>query len=303
MFLIGLFQVAVPLLFIVMVALTRQPDRLRWGLNVVAYGLAISFMWVSARWDIVSIYLRTLFAILYLIAAIIGYRRIQTPATSASKIQSALNIIVPLFLIVMMAGLNWRSLIGYAVPDHTLDLVSPLRHDRYYVGQGGSSPFINGHARVRPQNYALDIVGLNALGLRAAAFSDSSDLESYEIFGATIYSPCEGTVLTAVDRFTDLNPPQTDTQNLAGNHVLLDCSGVEVLLAHMKKDSVQVAVGDSVTTNTVLGQVGNTGNTSEPHLHIHAEQGGVRGDILNGEAVPITINGRYLVRGNIISDP
>jgi hypothetical protein len=46
--------------------------------------------------------------------------------------------------------------------------------------------------------------------------------------------------------------------------------------------------------------VGNTGNTSEPHLHIHVEKGGETNTILNGIAVPFTINNQYLVRGDII---
>ena len=61
-------------------------------------------------------------------------------------------------------------------------------------------------------------------------------------------------------------------------------------------------VGDSVTTKTTLGKVGNTGNTSEPHLHIHAERGGEPGVILDGVAVPFTIAGQFLTRGDVISD-
>jgi hypothetical protein len=303
MLLISLFQIIVPLFFIAIIILTRQPDRLQWGLSALAYGIAIGFMWLSARWDIVSIYWRILFPSLYLVAVIISYRRIQIPEKPPSKIQYLFSLFMMLFVIVLMSGLSWRVLLGYAVPDNTLELVSPLRDGRYIVGQGGGSPFINGHFHVRPQSYALDILGLNSLGLSADAFSDGSVLENYAIFGVTVYSPCAGTVLTAVDQFADLTPPNTDTQNLAGNHILLACGDAEVLLAHLKQGSVQVAASDTVTTDTVLAQVGNTGNTSEPHLHIHAEQGGLPGLILNGEAVPITINGRFLVRGNILTQP
>jgi hypothetical protein len=303
MLLISLFQVIVPLFFITIILLTRQPDRLQWGLSVLAYGLAIGFMWLSARWEIVSIYWRTLFPVLYLIAVIISYRRIQTPQKPPGKIQYYLGILVALFLIVFMAGLSWQTLRGYTVPSNAFDLASPLRDGRYIIGQGGGSPFINAHFHVRPQTYALDILELNALGLRANAFRDASVLENYAIFGATVYSPCAGTVLTTVDQFPDLAPPNTDIQNLAGNHILLACGDVEILLAHLQQSSVRVVAGDTVTTDTILGQVGNTGNTSEPHLHIHAERGDTPGQILNGEAVPITINSRFLMRGNIITQP
>jgi murein DD-endopeptidase MepM/ murein hydrolase activator NlpD len=138
--------------------------------------------------------------------------------------------------------------------------------------------------------------------MRADIFGDRSDLESYSIFGAELYSPCTGRIAVAMDDYEDLVPPATDPEHPAGNHVLVECEGVEVLLAHLKRGSVTVEVGDSVTVETVLGQVGNTGNTSEPHLHIHAEQGGEPGVILDGRAVPITIDGRFLVRGDIIAE-
>ena len=71
-------------------------------------------------------------------------------------------------------------------------------------------------------------------------------------------------------------------------------------MVFFKKGSIKVEVGDIVTTNTILGQVGNTGNTSEPHLHIHVEKGGQPNTILNGKAVPFTINKQFLVRGDVL---
>lgn len=302
MWIIGLFQVLVPLLLIGVLAIHRKPNRLMWMLNTVAFGMVIGFMWVSARWDISSIYLRTLFPILFLVAGMISYRRIRAPKSRLSKMQTLMGIVANGLLIVLMAGFNWFSFQGYSVPDGTVDLSSPLRGARYVVLHGGASPFTNGHFRVRPQNYALDILGLNVLGMRADIFGDRSDLESYSIFGAELYSPCTGSIAVAMDDYEDLIPPATDPEHPAGNHVLVECEGVEVLLAHMKQGSLRVEVGDSVTVETVLGQVGNTGNSSEPHLHIHAEQGGEPGVILDGKAVPITIDGRFLVRGDIIAE-
>ncbi|MGE7916039.1 M23 family metallopeptidase [Lysinibacillus xylanilyticus] len=53
-----------------------------------------------------------------------------------------------------------------------------------------------------------------------------------------------------------------------------------------------VEKGEKVTTGQILGKVGNSGNTSEPHLHIHAEK--------NGKGVPITFNDRFLVRNSLV---
>jgi murein DD-endopeptidase MepM/ murein hydrolase activator NlpD len=98
---------------------------------------------------------------------------------------------------------------------------------------------------------------------------------------------------------TDHIPPARDTEKPAGNYVLIECGDIEVLLAHMQQGSVTVAVNDQVSTGEPLGKVGNSGNTTEPHLHIHAERDGEPGVILDGQAVPITIAGRYLVRNSV----
>jgi hypothetical protein len=251
-------------------------------------------------WDVTSVYYRQAIPWLFLIAIFVGYRRIGTPVNPLPKWQRIMNTVINLVLIVFFGVLSGFALKGYPPPDGSIALVSPLRDGAFVVGHGGSSPFINGHAKVRPQNHALDILGLNAWGSRFKLFGDMTDFENYAIFSSPLYAPCAGEVLIAVDGLEDLVPPATDRENLAGNHVVIGCFGAEVVLAHMQKGSVAVSVGDVVDTDTLLGRVGNSGNTSEPHLHIHAERGGEAGQILNGEAVPITIDGRYLVRGDII---
>jgi murein DD-endopeptidase MepM/ murein hydrolase activator NlpD len=77
-----------------------------------------------------------------------------------------------------------------------------------------------------------------------------------------------------------------------------------VILAHLKEGSLQVEVGDEVRPGMELGQIGNSGNTSEPHLHIHA----VRGEVLDldellfhGEGVPIVFEGRFLRRNDRVA--
>lgn len=302
MFLIGLFQLAMSLLLISLIAFQRQPRKWIFILNTLAFCVAVLFLWVSGRWDIVTLYFRAAIPVLLLAAIFFGYRRIDQSKPAPGKLALGFLVLTNLFVLVLMGGMNWKTLEGYVQPEGAINLESPLRDGHFVVLHGGFSPFINGHYHVRPQNHALDILGLNSWGMRAKAFGDGNDLEVYVIYGATLYSPCDGTVVVAVDGFKDQIPPQTDTENLAGNHVMIECEGIEVILAHMKNGSVRVSAGDQVTTETILGQVGNTGNTSEPHLHIHAETGGEPGVILDGRAVPITIDGRYLVRGNVLKN-
>ena len=94
--------------------------------------------------------------------------------------------------------------------------------------------------------------------------------------------------------------PVPDRQPIEGNHVLLNCENFLLLLAHFRPGSVLVQVGDHVAVGDQLGLVGNSGNTTEPHLHISAQFAGTPEEPLSGEPLPLAINGRYVVRNSLI---
>lgn len=100
---------------------------------------------------------------------------------------------------------------------------------------------------------------------------------------------------SAVDALPDLVPPKTDTQHTAGNHVVIEHQAVKILLAHMHNGSVLANVGDRLLQGQPLGKVGNSGNTSEPHLHIHAERGGL--------GIPILFEEKFLVCNSLVVAP
>ena len=89
-----------------------------------------------------------------------------------------------------------------------------------------------------------------------------------------------------------------DRANLAGNHVALECGEVHVVMAHLKTGSVQVGQGDEVVVGQPLAEIGNSGGTGEPHLHLHVQRPGPPGLPLGGDPVPARIGGRFLVRGD-----
>jgi len=83
----------------------------------------------------------------------------------------------------------------------------------------------------------------------------------------------------------------------------VDRVGITLLLAQLRPGSVVAAFGDRVRRGTRLGRVGNSGNSTEPHLHIHAVRGretDPRAVIGTSEAVPLTFNGRFLTRNTVI---
>jgi hypothetical protein len=152
----------------------------------------------------------------------------------------------------------------------------------------------------RGQSYGVDLVKTDTLGLRAGGLLPT-DPARYAIYADRVHAPCSGVVVQAQDGFPDMAPPQPDRTRMAGNHVLLNCDGVHVLLAHLRAGSVRVRSLESIASGSVVGLVGNSGNSNEPHLHIHAQRPAQRMDEpLSGDPLPIRFAGRYLVRNDRI---
>lgn len=84
---------------------------------------------------------------------------------------------------------------------------------------------------------------------------------------------------------------------LAGNHVLVQGDHAVIALCHLQQGSVRVAPGDHVRAGDVLGACGNSGNSTEPHLHVQAID---RAEIEHAHAVPITFSGRLPRNGEIV---
>lgn len=187
----------------------------------------------------------------------------------------------------------------------------PLEPGRYRVVHGGSRPLINRHllvcdpsrplhAAYRGQAYAMDIVATGRWGLPGrGARPQPRDPRAHAIFGgARVRAPCTGRVVQARGDRPDMPVPQPDRSLLEGNHVLLDCGGgVWLLLAHLAQGSVGVAAGERVVRGAPVGRVGNSGNSTLPHLHLHAQRPGTADRPLSGGPLWLAIDGRLPVRG------
>jgi hypothetical protein len=211
--------------------------------------------------------------------------------TSPSEVILSTGLGTILFVLCVMA------LIGRRAPAAAHDLAFPLRGGTFIVGQGGASRIVNHHYGHASQRYALDLLMLNGAGVRARGFYPGA-LERYAAWGAEVVSPCDGVVAAAVDELPDLPPPRRDPAHPAGNHVAIESGDVTIYLAHLKHGSVAVRSGERVRSGQTIGRVGNSGNTTEPHLHIHAEKGVYPGRFSGQPAVPVTFGGRFLARND-----
>jgi Peptidase family M23 len=136
------------------------------------------------------------------------------------------------------------------------------------------------------QRFAIDWMQLDKDG--QMVHGDVTDVHNYTDYGAEILAVASGKVVSTMDGLEDQKPgtlpdPATiNLENVDGNHVVLDIGeGLFAFYAHMQKGSVLVKPGDKVTRGQVLGKLGNTGNTSGPHLHFQ----------VMGTASPLGSNG------------
>ncbi len=295
-------QIFLPAFFLGILCRSHFKSKLDWLLTVLVLGSILLFSLMTARWDWFSYYLRILLVPLFGIASYLAYRKITPASTSPTRSRQWTGLAVNGALLLVATWFNLAALRGYFYSDDAIHLASPLRTGLYYVGGGGSSPWLNAHTAdgASGNDFALDIVRLNVLGNRADGL-EPSDLTAYAIYGDTVHSPCTGTVRVAVDGLRDQIPPQKNNASPAGNHVVISCQGVKVVIAHLMTGSLTVKIGDPVNEGQVIGRVGNSGSTSQPHLHIHAAKGGSPTSILDGEGIPILLDDKFLTRNSLFS--
>ncbi|HEY8256501.1 MAG TPA: M23 family metallopeptidase [Gemmatimonadales bacterium] len=301
-------QLALPLGLLAWLTLGRPPSRLSWALRAILVALYLAIIAIAGLWLVLPWYTPRLFAAGLLVALVISGRRRLNPRQVIAASSGASGRLALTAGVVACAVLLAVVVRGSISAADTVDLSFPLSRGTYLVVNGGSSELLNAHLKTlsdqrfrawRGQSYGVDIEKVGALGFRASGILPHHPA-SYAIFGDPIHAPCTGRVLMAVDGVPEMPPPEMDRRHMAGNHVILVCDTVWVVLGHMRQGSLAVRAGDSAAVGDLLGQVGNTGNTGEPHLHIHAQRSGVFNAPLSGAPLWIRFGDIYPSRNTRI---
>lgn len=160
--------------------------------------------------------------------------------------------------------------------------------DTWYVFWGGPTRVQNYHVDAPDQRYAYDLIIVDDEG-RSYQGSGLRN-EQYYCWGRPILAPADATVAAAEDGVEDNLPLlQMNERQPSGNHVLLDFGHGEYgLFAHLRKGSVRVRPGQQVRVGELLGQCGNSGHSSEPHLHLHLQDGPT---LFRAHGLPVTFTG------------
>ncbi|MEV4278575.1 M23 family metallopeptidase [Actinoplanes xinjiangensis] len=189
-----------------------------------------------------------------------------------------------------------------------LNLSPPLRGDGFAVYGCCRPPFVHRLAVMNldggtfaAQRYAIDFVQTTD-GVHSHA-GDQARNESYFIFGEGVRAVADGKVLAVRDGVpanTPQKPPASRApENLTGNFVIQDLGGgAYALYAHLQKGTLRVRPGDRLTRGQELGLAGNSGNSTEPHLHFHVVDSPGLPLGVAGDSVPYTFD-HFRIRNRI----
>ena len=159
--------------------------------------------------------------------------------------------------------------------DCKVDYILPFQ-GKWTALNGGISKELSHSWGLVNQRYAYDFVIMDDEGKSFAG--DNKNVQSYFCYGKNMIAPADGTVVKVSSRHRDSRVTGKkvfcDTWDIRGNFVVIKHADKEFsLCAHLIPGSTTVCVGDQVKQGEVIGKCGNSGNTSEPHLHFQLQSG------------------------------
>jgi len=149
-----------------------------------------------------------------------------------------------------------------------------------------------------PERYAFDTIELND-ELTSMYEGDPKVNESYFNYGSTLYAVADGVVVRIQDGLPENHGDAQDVtfnslMEYAGNFLALDIGGGRyAYYCHCIPGSFLVAEGDSVKEGDPIARLGNSGNSTAPHLHFQISDGPV---IFSSKGIPIVLK-EYIKTG------
>lgn len=157
------------------------------------------------------------------------------------------------------------------VKKSTLPLGLPFR-GQWLVFWGGASLEVNQHVTHKSQRRAADLVVVDEAGKTHRG--DGKKNADYYAYGQEVVAVADGTVITAVDGVADNEPGAMNAYMAPGNMIIVrHDDALYSVYAHLVPGKLRVKVGAKVKRGTVLGLCGNSGNSSEAHLHFQLQDG------------------------------
>jgi murein DD-endopeptidase MepM/ murein hydrolase activator NlpD len=174
---------------------------------------------------------------------------------------------------------------------------APPRQGEWFTFWGGRNLARNYHMVAPAQTYAFDLLVVKD----GKSFSGpANEHASYYCWDEPVLAAADGVVTEAVDGLPDMPIGDISAKQAAGNHVIVRVGPEQhALVAHLQNGTVKVKAGDTVKAGQPLGLCGNSGRTSEPHIHFHLQAGATFAD--GGTGLPANFHD-MLVDGRPVRD-
>jgi hypothetical protein len=141
----------------------------------------------------------------------------------------------------------------------------------WFVANSGNTKVTSHSWGLITQRYAYDFVVLDSYKL--SFNKKANNINNYYCYNKGIISAQEGVIIKIVNNINDYKKVGNysldwKTKNVIGNHIIIKHNNGEYsLYAHLKKQSIKVKKGDNVEKGELLAYCGNSGRSTEPHLH------------------------------------
>lgn len=295
--------VVIPVFVLVVLAARAKRGLSGFAVSAAVAIFVLVFFHQVLRWDVPGLWARPIGII-----AVLGLILWVAATTQRERLSALLRSprpsgVIAVGLIVAAVPAALYVIREAPSPGGELALARPLNAKRLFVAQGGGTPLLNHHHAVAAQRHALDLTALGSDGARAEGWLPAS-LDAYRVHGVAVLAPCAGEVVARGDGAPNQPIGVPATERPAGNFLAIACGGATVVLAHLAAN-LEPAVGDHVSVGDRVGFVGNSGATTEPHLHIHAVRGRVAdidAFLYTAEGAPLTFAGRALRRNDVLTD-
>lgn len=225
-----------------------------------------------------------------------------------------LGLFIPTFWPQIYRQLSGQSKLADRVVSSPADYVQKGRYrlpfsGEWYVFNGGVTQKTSHSWDILTQRYAYDFVIVDEHWRRWR--TDGRALSDYRCYGVPVCAPADGEIVAITDSVRDAPGPGTGwldifTRHFPGNTVTIrHQEGEYSFFAHLIPGSLKVNVGEQVQRGQAVGLCGNSGHSTEPHLHFHFQDGP---DFWTAAGLPIAfddviVDGQqspqpiYLVRG------
>jgi murein DD-endopeptidase MepM/ murein hydrolase activator NlpD len=147
--------------------------------------------------------------------------------------------------------------------------------------------FLDQHKRFLAEAYAYDFIQIGANG--KSFQKDGTHNVDYYAYGKKVLAAKDGTVLSVRTDIVENDPGKINTNSPGGNVVVIDHGdGQFGYYAHLRPNSITVKVGAKVKAGDPIGDVGNSGESTEPSLHFHIMNSA---DINMADGIPAVFTG------------